>query len=174
MLSIWQDARLLRHMLIVGRILAGLAPLLIVAGIIGAVNEWHFIRTAHRAEGTVVEMIERRGEHGVTYAPVYTFKVQTGQVQKVHSRSSSYPPVYQVGDKITVLYRSSSPRDAQILRFFDMWGWMAIAGGIGILYGIIGPILLIAVRKQREKAANQASHATSEPAPGVASLAREG
>jgi hypothetical protein len=51
---------------------------------------------------------------------------------------------------------------------------MANAGGIGILYGIIGPILLIVVRKQSEKAANQASHATSEPAPGVASLAREG
>jgi hypothetical protein len=161
MLSIWQDAKWLRRLLIAGWILAGLAPLMIVAGLIGAVNEWHLIRTALRAEATVVEMVERSGDHGVTYAPVYTFKDQAGQEQKVHSRCSSCPPAYQVGDKIMVLYRSASPRDAQIQSFFDMWGWMAIVGGIGIVYGIIGPILLTVVRKQREKAANQASQDTS-------------
>jgi hypothetical protein len=174
MLSIWQDTRWLRRLLIAGWILTFLAPLMIMAGVVGVATEWHFIRTALRAEATVVEMVEQSGDNGVMYAPVYTFKDQAGQEQKVHSRCSSYPPAYHVGDKIAVLYRPSSPRDAQIQSFFDMWGWMAIVGGIGIVYGIIGPILLTVVRKQKEKAANQTSHATSESAPGAASSAHEG
>lgn len=148
MATINRDARWLRYLPIVGRILTGLAPLMLGVGIVGAVHEWRFVQTAHRTEGTIVEMVEHRGDHGVTYSPVYTFRTQTGQEQKVYARTSSYPPAFQVGDKVTVLYRPSSPRDAQLQRFFDMWGWKVLCGGIGVFYGILGPILLVVARKQ--------------------------
>jgi predicted KAP-like P-loop ATPase len=54
------------------------------------------------------------------------------------SGMGSYPPMYQVGDKITVLYIPNKPSDAAIDNFFDTWGIPLVAGGLGAIQLTIG------------------------------------
>jgi len=159
-MNIWNDPKWARRLLVIGWFLTSISTVMVIAAIAGIVNERHFIRTATKADAIVVEMVERSGDNGPTYAPVFTFTDHAGHEQKVYSRCSSYPPAYRVGDKIPVLYLPAAPRNAQIQGFFDMWGWMTIVGGLGVVYGIIGPVLLIVVRRQRDKS-SQPSDAPS-------------
>jgi len=145
------------RLLVAGWILTALAPMMIIAAIAGAISELNFLRTASKAQGTVVELVEHNGDHGSSYAPIYVFYDAAGQEQKVYSRCSSYPPAYQVGDKISVLYDPRSPREAQIERFFDTWGWMTIGGGIGLLYAVIGPVLLFFAGRMKLRATSSTS-----------------
>ena len=146
-----------RGLLIAGWVLALVGPLMLVAAGIGFQHERAFIRRASTAQAVVVEMVEKRGNDGPTFAPVYVFHDNSGQEQKIYSRTSSYPPAYRVGDKITVLYDRQAPQDAQIHGFFDMWGWMTIVASMGISYCVIGPVLLVVARKRKQESANQLS-----------------
>lgn len=67
------------------------------------------------ATATVVEMIESRDSDGdTTYAPVFEFRARNGRVFRVKSGFSSYPPEYQVGERVTILYLPESPENAEI------------------------------------------------------------
>lgn len=156
MFGLWKGQGWTPRLLFAGWILTVLAALMITAGIAGFINEQRFLQTASKAQAAVVEMVQRNGDHGSSYAPVYVFRDAAGKEQKVYSRCSSYPPAYQVGDKINVLYDPRSPRDAQIDSFFDMWGWMAIVGGIGLVYAVTGPVLLFFARRMKLRAAKAA------------------
>jgi Protein of unknown function (DUF3592) len=156
MIGLWRGQGWARRLLIAGWILCVLAPLMIIAAIVGIVNEQHFLNTASKAEGTVVEMVERKADNGTAYAPVYVFNDAVGHEQKVYSRWSSYPPAYRVGEKIRVIYNPHAPQDAQIEGFFDMWGWMMIVGVIGLVYAVIGPVLvLFGRRRQKRESVNE-------------------
>jgi len=83
---------------------------------------WRFVRSAARADGRVIQMVEREGEHGKLYAPVFVFRDSSGAEHTVHSDTASDPPEHQVGDTVHVLYLPESPQDAKTDRFFFSWG----------------------------------------------------
>lgn len=45
---------------------------------------------------------------------------------------SSYPPSYQVGEQVGVLYDPHNPNNAEINSFFSKWGLSLIAGALSV------------------------------------------
>ena len=152
MFELWRGQGLTGKFLFAGWTLSVLGPVMLIFGGIGIAHEWKFLSVATRTQATVVEMVDHHGDSGTSYAPVYVFRDVAGQEQKVSSRCSSYPPSYQVGDRINVLYVPGFSRDSQIESFFEMWGWKAIIGGIGLVHSLIGIVLLFVSRKRKDNA----------------------
>ncbi len=106
-------------------------------------HQREFVDTAARAEGTVIELVEKRdGNSGATFAPVYTFRDAQGGDHNIHSNVSTYPPRYKVGETVTVLYRPEKPDDAAIDGFFDLWLMPLILGIFGAVQLIVGLVIL--------------------------------
>lgn len=102
---------------------------------------------AERVEGAVVKL-ERTGGKGST-RPVVHFQVN-GQSFGISGTVSSSPPAYQVGEKVTVLYKRDNPGDAQIDSFVERWLFPVIFGGIGLLLFVIAVVLGLAMRPRRK------------------------
>lgn len=103
-----------------------------------------FVRTASRAQGTVIKIEEREsGDSGKMSYPVYIFRDSQGGEHEIVSSMGSFPPAHKVGDTVTVLYRADQPEKAEINQFFDVWGTAAITGGLGAFNMIAGIALLV-------------------------------
>lgn len=97
-----------------------------------------FIQTSHKAQGKVVELQESRSDNGTVFHPVYTFVDRSGAEQKIYSSMGSYPPAYQVGDAVNVLYDPQNPRSAEIEGFWSLWLVPLILGIIGAGQAVFG------------------------------------
>lgn len=137
----------------VGKLMIFFSPvLLIIAGVL-YFRTASFIERAERTEGEIIEMVARSGSKGsTTYAPVFTFADASGASHTIHSSTSSYPPRYHVGEKVTVLYDPKLPKDATLDGFFSLWGITVILGGMGILELIMGYIFIWFYSATRSKA----------------------
>lgn len=129
-------------LLIMGWLTVIESPFLIGGSVFAYMYTQKFLETAVKTEGTVIELVERRGENGVTYAPVYTFSDTRGEEHKIYSGSSSYPPDYEVGEEVQVLYDPSEPQKAKIDSFFELWGISAILAVIGSISLFLGPLFI--------------------------------
>jgi Protein of unknown function (DUF3592) len=98
---------------------------------------WQFVRSAARADGRVIQMVEQEGEHGL-YASVFVFRDSSGAEHTVHSDTASYPPEHRVGDTVRVLYLPGSPQDAKTDRFFSLWGMPFVTGLLAAFYLPLG------------------------------------
>lgn len=101
----------------------------------------NFIRQARQAQGCIIQLVDREEDGGTSYYPVFTFKDANGVKHIVYSDTGSYPPTYQIGDKITVLYNPNNPRYAKINNFFSIWIIPLITGVLGVTYLPIGLIM---------------------------------
>ena len=99
---------------------------------------WQFVRSSARADGRVIQMVEREGEHGKLYVPVFVFRDSSGAEHTVRSHTASYPPEHQVGDTVRVLYSPGSPQDAKTDRFFSLWGLPFVTGILAAFYLPLG------------------------------------
>src|SRR5438552_17546167 len=81
--------------------------------LVSLVVGWHFVRSAARADGRVIQIVERAGEHGKLYAPVFVLRDSSGVEYTVHSETGSDPPQHQVGDTARVLHSSHNLQDAK-------------------------------------------------------------
>ncbi len=86
-------------------------------------------------------MLERKGENGSVFAPVFSFRDALGSEHTVYSSTASYPPAHQVGDAVHILYSPDSPRDAKIDSFFSLWGLPMITGIIATFYLPVGLLI---------------------------------
>lgn len=142
----------------------------IVLGLVFAVRTALFLRTAQPTTGTIVELIERESDDGGTlYAPVYTFVDTSGRTNRVISSSASYPPVGLVGDKIPVLFDPKNPSRAELDRFFDLWGFTAIGGGLGTFYLVVFWIVAAVSKRKMRNAQPDESTVPSKAAPTASS-----
>jgi len=80
----------------------------------------HFVSAAARAQGKILRTIEQREHDGesTVYYPVFTFQDARGVNHTIHSSWGSFPPAYEVGDMVPVLYNSNDPESAKIDRLF--------------------------------------------------------
>ncbi|MBZ5486802.1 DUF3592 domain-containing protein [Halomonas aquamarina] len=97
-----------------------------------------FYDQAVSAEGTVIELVERRSEDSITYRPVVEFVTGDGTQVEFTSRVGSNPPGYAIGERVEVLFDPDNPNNARLDGFFESMGAWLIFGAIGALFFLSG------------------------------------
>jgi hypothetical protein len=86
-------------------------------------------------------MIEQKDKNGYScYYPVFLFQAAGGIEHTIHSSWGTFPPAFEVGDTVPVLYRANYPTNAKIDSLFSVWGLSLISGsmfGIELPTGIV-------------------------------------
>ena len=127
----------------------------LIAAAITAFNVDRFLNEAEQTMGTVVALSEKHDteRNSITYAPVFTFKIEYGRTQSVTSNVATNPPSFAVGDQVRILYRRSDPSGARIDSFWQLWFWPVFLSGFGLIDGLVGAIFLSLVRRKLRKQA---------------------
>ncbi len=108
-----------------------------------AVYLWTRVRNrlanARFAEGEVIRFLERsEGRCRGSKAPVIRFTACDGSSHVVNSSVFSYPPAFELGDKIQVVYPEGNPHEAEYVGLFAQWGGVMITGGIAAVLCLLG------------------------------------
>lgn len=122
-----------------------------IIGFIWLVRTAVFVSRAAKAPGTVIEM-ERSimPEGNSTYHPIYTFADASGVIHTQRTASGSSGYTFEPGEKVTVLYDSSTPKHSEIDSFDTVWSGPLIITGFGLLFGGFASFwLLLATRARR-------------------------
>ena len=106
-------------------------------------NTQNFLKTATTSNGTVIDLQQSRSSDSITYAPVVEFQTKDGSRIEFISSTSSNPPSYSRGETVEVLYNESSPEKARINGFFSLWGGALIVGLIGLVFFLIGFLIIL-------------------------------
>lgn len=111
-----------------------------------------FLARAERTAGEVVrvETVRSDSSDGVSYThyPVVAFETPGGGRREFRDSVGSNPPLYETGDRVTVMYDSQAPQRAKIDRGLMNW---AAAGGClagGLLLMILALRTAAGIRKR--------------------------
>jgi hypothetical protein len=80
-----------------------------------------FLETVVKTEGKVIEMEKSYSDGDTKYCPIFTFVDNSGNEHRARSSVSSFPPPYEVGDNIPILYDPQNPEKADIDSFWNLW-----------------------------------------------------
>jgi hypothetical protein len=146
-----QVERETRHIpALITAIFGGIAALMLIIAIISTVFNLRRLSNEVSAPGQVVEMVERRSVDSetreVTYYsyPVITFASADRELHRVQLAEGSWPPAYEVGDRVTVRYEPEHPLDARIQSLSSsilMWLLPGITGLVGVAF--LGAVWLV-------------------------------
>jgi hypothetical protein len=115
---------------------------LIAIGVPFFLKAWQFKATALHASGKILQLERQTSGKDVSFFPVFSFKDQAGAEHVIHSRvSTSYFNNYDVGDTVEVLYPANDPEQARLNRFFALWIWPILFGGVGLILSVVGFLL---------------------------------
>lgn len=110
------------------------------------------------AEGVVIELLRQRAEgeylrvktaQGVKtekkylLRPVVRFQTQSGHTIQFSPSIAIRPAPYQVGERVSVLYLTNNPQQAQINRFVYLWFYVIILIFFGFFMLGMGMMILI-------------------------------
>jgi hypothetical protein len=101
-----------------------------------------FVAHASRAQGTVTALAPRHSSDTTTYSPVVRFQHGPQQIEFA-DEVSRYPPAYDIGETVSVLYVESNPYDAKIETFSSLWAGAAGLGGLGTVFLAIGAGMIV-------------------------------
>jgi len=87
-----------------------------------------------QAEG---EVIGNEYIKGANYSPMVRYEVE-GQTYQIHGPMSPRPPVYRVGERVTVWYPPGRPAEGRLRGFFEVWGRALAVGGAGVSLALAG------------------------------------
>jgi hypothetical protein len=130
-------------------IFTGVAVLMLLIAGIASFNNIRKISREENAPGRVVEMT-RRYEYdendsdrviGEYYMPVVEFSANDGKRRQVQLSEGNFPPAYEIGDDVTILYDPENPLDARI----ESAGSMALMWILPGITGVLGIGFLVAV-----------------------------
>jgi hypothetical protein len=80
-----------------------------------AVNTWRGLAREHSAPGQVVDLVLRRDQAGRDYYyPVVEFDLPDDPRRRVQLAEGSWPPAYDRGQAVTVLYDPGPPLRARV------------------------------------------------------------
>jgi len=125
--------------------------MLLIAGI-ASFNNIQKMGREENASGVVVDMTkrlvydeqDRNRVVGETYYPVVEFTASDGKRRSVQLSEGSWPPAYEVGEEVTVLYDPEKPLDARIKSAGSsalMWILPGITGILGVAF--LGAVMLV-------------------------------
>jgi hypothetical protein len=106
------------------------------------------IDTGIRTKGEVIENVENRDSDGSTYAPKVEFMTEKKERITFTSSLSSYPPQYEVGEMVDVLYPPLSPQSAEVDSWMTLWFGPLICGILGGVFSAVGLGLLVSMVKR--------------------------
>ncbi|MFC1737980.1 DUF3592 domain-containing protein [Planctomycetota bacterium] len=150
--SVVQMPSWVRPVRIAARII-GIVMILDFIGVLGlgiyfSIKTNKFLETAVKTKGKVVVMEEDYSSDDTMYCPTFTFIDNTGKKHRVRSSLSSYPPKYEVGDTIPILYDPQNPSNADVDSFSNLWLGSVIAFVLsvpplilGILFAFVLPFV---------------------------------
>jgi hypothetical protein len=81
---------------------------------------------------------------GEAYFPVVEFRAKDGKRRRVQLSEGSFPPAYEVGDEVTVLYEPEHPLEARIKSGGStalMWILPGITGILGLAF--LGAVIAV-------------------------------
>lgn len=83
---------------------------------------WQLEQNGETTTGIVTRLEESSDGDGgcCVYSPVVEFEAN-GQTYSFESDNASYPPAYDVGEQVSVLYDPSDPNAAQINKWTERW-----------------------------------------------------
>jgi Protein of unknown function (DUF3592) len=114
-----------------GGLLIASGSVFLLIALISLLYFWHFIRTAAHTDGKIIQMLEQKDNDQTAYFPVFSFHDAQGAEHTIHSSSGDFPPAYEVGDTVPVLYSTTNPAEAKIDSFFSIWGISLVTGILG-------------------------------------------
>ena len=91
-------------------------------GAYAAYISWQLEQNGEMTHGTVVRLEESDSSEGgcCVYSPVIEFD-GNGQTYSFEGDNASYPPAYEVGEEVSVLYDPADPDTAQINKWSERW-----------------------------------------------------
>jgi hypothetical protein len=127
------------------------AVIMLAISVISAVSTSRAVAKEQSAPGEVVDMIVRKSQGGYDsegtyqapqdyYYPVVAFSLPDGTRKTVQIGEGSWPPAYEVGEQVTVLYDPGKPINARIKSTSSdilMWLLPGITGTIGVVFLIV-------------------------------------
>lgn len=119
---------------------------MLIGGVYHTFLTWSFVETAMRGEGEVIRL---EGDTDGVYYPVVQFTTKQGERIEFRSRSGSYPPSHDVGERVDVFYEENNAQNARIDSFFNVWGGGSILTGLGMLFAAVPVGTWISQRKKR-------------------------
>ena len=83
---------------------------------------WKLEKGGETTEGIVIRLNEQSDSEGgcCTYIPVVEFEA-SGRAYTIEGDTASYPPAYDVGERVPVIYDPSDPQTAQIDKWSERW-----------------------------------------------------
>ncbi len=117
-------------------IVSGLICLVVAS--VWAIYSHHLTSTAIRTTGHIIQLVERHGDHGDSYFPVFAYTDRNGGSHTLYSNVGTYPPPNHVGDTVTVLYSAGAEGNAQIDDWYFLWGIPLLLALLGIVYLPVG------------------------------------
>ena len=124
-------------------IFLGIGLLLSTIAAISTVSTIRNLSRETSAPGQVVDMTVRQSYDNETkvtseyYYPVVEFDLPDGAHKRVQLPEGSWPPEYEIGQPVTILYDPAHPLDARIKSSSStllMWIFPGITGFIGIVF----------------------------------------
>ena len=133
-------------------VFTGVAVLMLMIAGIASFNNIRKISREENAPGIVVDMTKRieydeqdfNRVIGETYYPVVEFTANDGKRRTVQLSEGSFPPAYEIGEEVTVLYEPEHPLDARIKSFGSsalMWILPGITGILGVAF--LGAVIVV-------------------------------
>jgi len=135
-----------RLLLIVGAVFAPVGILLLIVCAIITMAAVQYREAAVSTTGTIVDLRTGQSCSGnscsLIYYPVVTFRTADGrQITFASNSGSSLQP--QVGKHVRVLYQRNDPAHARLDSFVAFWVGPLVAGILGIVFTLVGSILII-------------------------------
>lgn len=137
----------------VGIVFLGIGVLLLILGIGYGYNQWQFIQSTIATDGVVVyEASSKAAGNTQTYhTPRILFITTTGETVEFYSRTSTNFSLYSAGERVRILYNPKNPVQAELDKFFPLWGGCTILIFLGLIFTPIGAIVYLASTPQRHK-----------------------
>jgi hypothetical protein len=92
-------------------------------GVYAGYISWKLENEGITTTGTVVRLEESQSSEGgcCVYSPVIEFNAGNDQKYSFDGDTASYPPAYDVGEEVSVLYDPNDPATAQINKWTERW-----------------------------------------------------
>lgn len=122
-------------------IFLAVALLMIIIAGLTAVNTMAALSRQESAQGYVVDLIVRDDDQGQPfYYPLVEYTLPNGGKKTVQLAEGSWPPAYDIGQAINILYDPEQPLNAHIKTGSSMLGWFTWS----IITGILGIAFVVA------------------------------
>ena len=118
-------------------VLTAIGSILIAVGLFMLVRSWRAATEWIATEGTVIDLEESRDE-GVSYSPIVRFSTRDQREITFTDSISTRPAMFKVGEVVKVLYDPENHDRARIGSTFRLYISAMVAGGLGVIFLIIG------------------------------------